>query len=103
MDKARPDFRVTFKSIDDDALINAEEFGELLVVNKQGIYHRLHIKELIEPVIRRNKQVRWRAADVRIFLHALDEVRKVQPGAKRPGRPRNVKPIGTSAIDTILS
>ena len=88
MDKISQDFRLTFKTMDDDALIDAEEFGQLLKVNKQGVYHRLHKKQLVNPVIHRNKQVRWKAGDVRAFLRGLCEVREVKPGAKRPGRPR---------------
>lgn len=88
MDKVMQDFRLTFKEMDDDALIDAEEFGQLLKVNKQGVYHRLHKKQLVAPVIHRNKQVRWKAADVRAFLRGLCEVREVKPGAKRSGRPR---------------
>ena len=88
MEKVTQDFRLTFKQMDDDALLDADEFGQLLKINKQGVYHRLHKKQLVKPVIHRNKQVRWKAADVREFLRSLCEVREIKPGAKRPGRPR---------------
>lgn len=88
MEKVTQDFRLTFKQMDDDALLDADEFGQLLKINKQGVYHRLHKKQLVMPVIHRNKQVRWKAADVREFLRSLCEVREIKPGAKRPGRPR---------------
>ena len=88
MEKVTQDFRLTFKQMDDDALLDADEFGQLLKINKQGVYHRLHKKQLVKPVIHRNKQVRWKAADVREFLRSLCEVREIKPGANRPGRPR---------------
>lgn len=78
------DFRVVFKDMDDDALILAAEFGELLGVNRNGIYYRLSTGNLIEPVIKRSKQVRWRSGDVREYLRGL----AVRPD-HAPGKPKN--------------
>jgi hypothetical protein len=88
MDTTAHDFRSTFKGLDDDALIDPDEFASLMKLNKQGIYHRLHIHELVEPAVRRNKQVRWRVSDVRTYLKNLNEIRDPKGEGKRVGRPR---------------
>jgi predicted DNA-binding transcriptional regulator AlpA len=103
MNTVAPDFRIMFRSLDPDAVIDAEEFSQLLRINRQGIYHRLHKKELVAPVIHRNRLVRWRVSDVRDFLRGLAEVRKVKPDGKRVGRPRSAGHVAATSVNETTS
>ncbi len=91
------DFRVTFKQMDDQALINAEEYAALLRANgRDTIYHLLHAApaSIARPAIRRSKLVRWRAGDVREHMKQLDD--HAPAGNRKGGRPRNVAAAAAS-------
>lgn len=90
------DFRVIFKNIDDAALINMEEYGQLLGLTLGAIQQKRHHGELAEPAIQGGKVLRWRAGDVRAWLLNLCKDTRRPDGAekKRLGRPRRTETVG---------
>lgn len=90
------DFRVLFKNLDDAALINIEEYGQLLGLTLGAMQQKRHHGELEEPAIQGGKVLRWRAGDVRTWLLKLhqDTRRPVGEEKKRLGRPRGTETVG---------
>ncbi|WP_141715400.1 helix-turn-helix transcriptional regulator [Burkholderia ubonensis] len=73
MDNDIKDFRVAFAQMDNAALLNPDEFGELIGKTRNAIYHMLcrAPDTLPMPVFRQNRYVRWRAGDVRAWINSL--------------------------------
>lgn len=84
------DFRRIFKDLDDSALIDIEEYGQLLGITPAAMAQRRHTGDLAEPCIQGGKLLRWRAGDVRAWLRELNQdTRKPAMGpSRRLGRPR---------------
>jgi predicted DNA-binding transcriptional regulator AlpA len=80
------DFRVLFARLDPSALISPKEFACLLGITPGAFYQRNMHGEFPRPAMKRNRCVRWRAADVRIWLNDLNAV------APRRGRRRKSDP-----------
>lgn len=62
------DFRVTFKLLDDDALIDAPEFSELCKITVGALHTRNYRGELPPASPRSGRHLRWRAGDVRTWM-----------------------------------
>ncbi|WP_155625290.1 helix-turn-helix transcriptional regulator [Burkholderia vietnamiensis] len=91
MDKDRRDFRVAFAQMDNAALLNPDEFGELLGKTRNAIYHMLcrAPDALPKPVFRQNRYVRWRAGDIRAWINSLPSAQPREISDKpRRGRRR---------------
>jgi len=80
------DFRVLFAQLDPSALISPKEFASLLGIKPGAFYQRNMRGEFPRPAMSRNRCVRWRAADVRVWLNGLNTV------AQRRGRRRKSEP-----------
>ena len=96
MKQSGPDFRVLFKQMDDSALINANEYAQLLgAPGRESVYHLLNAapETIARPAIRRPRLVRWRAGDVREHLRQLND--HAPAANRRGGRPRKIDAVAT--------
>lgn len=80
------DFRIDFKNLDETALINIDEFAELMGLTPGALAQKRHLGELLEPCIQGGKVLRWRAGDVRQWLKELHQDHRSH--SSRAGRPR---------------
>lgn len=94
------DFRRDFDKFSDDALVNPLELAELLSTDRSCLYGELRKGRLVKPVIHRQRQIRWRAGDIRDWLRNLGSAPAlVRSGYARMGRPRKGKEVaGESQI-----
>lgn len=83
------DFRRDFDEFSDDALVNALELAELLGTDRSCLYGDLRKGRIVKPVIHRQRQIRWRAGDIRDWLRNLGPAPAlVRVGHIRMGRTR---------------
>lgn len=83
------DFRRDFDKLSDDALVNALELAELLSTDRSCLYGELRKGRIVKPVIHRQRQIRWRAGDIRDWLRSLGSAPAlVRVGYVRMGRMR---------------
>ncbi|KIP18593.1 hypothetical protein KTF23_27600 [Burkholderia multivorans] len=89
------DFRVVFANFDACALISPAEFASLLGITTNAFYQRDMRGEFPPPVMRQNRYVRWRTADVRGWLNGLTVNHAVltEQGMDTPRRGRRRKAI----------
>lgn len=107
--KIDTDIRIQFKHFDDLVLIDIEDVRQLTGAKSTGaVYAALYRGDLPEPIIRRNRQLRWSAGQLRVHFQSLEnDFKKMQLDAaagaganiptgekKRFGRPRKeVRPF----------
>lgn len=104
------DIRVEFKNFDASVLLGVVDVAQLIgAKNAASVYAALYRKDLPEPMIRRNRQLRWSVGQMRTHLQDLEQdFRKRQADAasaasgdivaqtlgnkdkQRIGRPRNL-------------
>ena len=97
MGRGTSDFRKEFEKFSDDSLIDSLELAALLATDRTCLYVSLKKGQLVKPVIHRNRQIRWRAGDVREWLRSLAPAtaRKVKV-RKQMGRPRGADAVAIS-------
>lgn len=104
--KNENDIRIDFKNFDLSVLLGVEDVRQLIgAKNSASVYAALYRHDLPEPIIRRNRQLRWSVGQLRSHFQALEEEFKIRTlkenaasgaGAScaekkiRTGRPRNV-------------
>lgn len=88
------DFRALFAKFDPLALISPTEFATLLGITTNAFYQRDGRGEFPRAVIRKNRCVRWRAADVREWLQTLvpQEPARLDVLAEGSNTPRRGRP-----------
>jgi hypothetical protein len=107
--KNETDIRIQFKHFDDCVLINIDDVRQLIGASSTGaVYAAVYRGDLPQPLIKRNRQLRWSAGQMRCHLQTLESDFKkresdVAAGAgadiptevkKRFGRPRKeVRPF----------
>jgi hypothetical protein len=107
--KDEMDIRIQFKHFDDLVLIDIEDVRQLTGAKSTGaVYAALYRGDLPEPIIRRNRQLRWSAGQLRGHFQTMEnDFKKRQLDAadgagadipteekKRFGRPRKeVRPF----------
>lgn len=86
----RESFREVFGKLDDQTLITASEFAELLCVTRAAVMKMLMRGQLPDPLIRKNKVTRWSVLQARNFLSGLvtNPVLIPHSGRRCTGRPR---------------
>jgi len=70
------DFRESFSRYDPIALIGPAEFAALIGITVNAFRQRDFLGEFPQPVMRGNRCVRWRVADVREWLQGLQPQQK---------------------------
>ncbi len=86
------DIRVEFKNFDPSVLLQVVEVAQLIgAKNAASVYAALYRGDLPEPMIRRNRQLRWSVGQVRTHLQELEqEFRKRQADATSAASGANV-------------
>lgn len=85
------DVRVEFKNFDDAVLLGVDEVRQLIGAKSAGsVYAALYRHDLPEPIIRKNRQLRWSVKQMREHLQEIeDDFKKRQieeVGVHRPKR-----------------
>lgn len=108
--KNETDIRIQFKHFDENVLLTLDEVRQLIGAGSAGaVYAALYRGDLPDPLIRRNRQLRWSAGQMRGHFQTLEnDFKKRQLDAaagagagadipdekKRFGRPRKeVRPF----------
>ena len=110
--KIDTDIRIQFKHFDDCVLINIDDVKQLIGASSTGaVYAAVYRGDLPQPLIKRNRQLRWSAGQMRCHLQTLeDDFKKRQDEAasgsgidstpkekKKFGRPRKeIRPFSNS-------
>ena len=107
--KNEMDIRIQFKHFDDCVLINIDDVKQLIGASSTGaVYAAVYRGDLPQPLIKRNRQLRWSAGQMRGHFQSLEndfQKRQLDAAAgsgadipteekKRFGRPRKeVRPF----------
>lgn len=70
--KTETDIRVGFKNFDPAVLLGVEDLRQIIgAKNATSVYAALYRGDLPEPIIRRNRQLRWSVGQLRCHLQGL--------------------------------
>lgn len=98
--QATINFRHDFGKLDDLILVTPAEFAEVIAAPTVGsVYTQLQRGELPEPLIRKNRQIRWTVGQVRGHLRGLQDAFKLTQTARDETKGSKTPPLGRPRQD----